>query len=380
MMYVKKISKVLTILALIVQNTNIVNAQSNNDTSFLKLIFAGDIMGHDTQINSAYKASSKSYNYEPTFRYLKPYIETADIAIANLEVTLAGPPFKGYPCFSSPDALAQAALDAGFNVLLTANNHCLDRNKQGLERTIDVLDGFPTIYTGTFKDQPARDLTYPLIIEKNNIRLAILNYTYATNGIVAQSPNIVNYIDKETIVKDIQKAKLAKPDYIIVTLHWGIEYQMTENKQQNELAAYLLENGADAIIGGHPHVVQPIRAYYNNTTDSSRYNLVVYSMGNLVSNQRERYRNGGIMVELTLMKTDHTKIKDYNYTPAWVFHKRTGTENNFYIVPPAAYMKNKEYFEFTSKDNLQIQTFYEDTQQHLKDIKESGFFKDHCFK
>lgn len=354
--------------------------QNKNDTSYLKLIFAGDVMGHDSQINSAYKASKDSYDYEPTFRYLKPYLETADIAIANLEVTLAGPPYKGYPCFSSPDDLARAALNAGFDILLTANNHCLDRKKQGLERTIDVLHNFPTIYTGTFKDQTSRDITYPLIIEKNNIRLAILNYTYATNGLVAQEPNVVNYIDKDLIVKDIQKAKLAEPDFIIVTLHWGIEYQQTENKQQNELAEYLLANGADAIIGGHPHVVQPIRTYYNYTDDSSRYNLVVYSMGNLVSNQRERYRNGGILVELNLMKTDHTRVNDFNYTPAWVFHKRTGSEDDFYLVPPAAYILNKDFFKFPNKDDLDIQTFYKDTQEHLKDIKENDFFKEYNLK
>lgn len=364
---------------LLLMSNNYIYAQYNSDTSYLTLVFAGDIMGHDDQITTAYDPATKTYNYETTFRYVKPYIEQADIAIGNLEVTLAGPPYKGYPCFSSPDALGRAALDAGFDILLTANNHCLDRNKPGLERTINVLDTFPTIFTGTFKDQKQRDITYPLIIEKNNIRLAILNYTYATNGIEVQEPNVVNYMNEKIIKEDVDKARLADPDYIIVTLHWGVEYERTENANQRKLAESLLNYGVDAVIGGHPHVVQPIREYYYNE-DSSNYNIVVYSLGNFVSNQRGRYKNGGILFEMKLMKTDITKIVDYNYMAAWVYRRKHSDGDKFYIMPASAYEHNIEIFNLTDNDKSMMYTFYNDTKKHLENIPENTFFLNYKYK
>lgn len=356
------------------------HSQHAPDTSFLTLIFAGDIMGHDDQIAAAYDPVTKTYIYETTFRYIKPYVKQADIAIANLEVTLAGPPYKGYPCFSSPDALAQAALDAGFDVLLTANNHCLDRNKQGLERTIDVLDNLPSIYTGTFKNDFHRKVTYPLIIEKNNIRIALLNYTYATNGIEVQPPNVVNYIDNDQIKKDIDKAHLAEPDYIIVTLHWGVEYERNENETQQQLAEDLLAYGADAIIASHPHVIQPIRTYYPEAADSANYKMVVYSLGNFVSNQRGRYKDGGIIFEMKLIKTNTTKIIDFNYLATWVHRKQTPSEDNFYIMPASAYYQNREIFNFSEYDKNKMETFYSDTRLHLKSIPENTFFLNYRYE
>ena len=172
---------------------------SQSDTSRLKLVFAGDIMGHDEQITGAWNAILNNYEYEPTFRYVKPYIEQADIAVANLEVTLAGPPYKGYPQFSSPDALAIAARDAGFDVFIQANNHALDRGRKGFNRTMRILDSLNIFHTGTFADSLRRVINYPLILEKNGIRIALLNYTYGTNGIVIPRPSIINRIDTSKI-------------------------------------------------------------------------------------------------------------------------------------------------------------------------------------
>ena len=274
--------------------------------SHLKLVFAGDIMGHDTQINSARNEVTGEYNYDTCFSLLKPYLESADMVIGNLEVTLAGPEYKGYPQFSSPDELADAAKNAGFDILINANNHCLDRGSKGLERTIEVLNAKGIIHTGTFTDEEEREKTYPLIVEKNGIRLAILNYTYGTNGLKVREPNIVNYIDTSVIRQDIQRARLAEPDFVFVTIHWGIEYQRDENSGQDDLAAYLLANGADAVIGSHPHVVQPMKEYGDSSLNDSKKNLVVYSLGNFISNQRNRYTDGGIMVELDLEKKNGT--------------------------------------------------------------------------
>ncbi len=164
-------------------------------TSRLKLVFTGDIMGHDTQIASALATGKSGYDYQPCFQYLAPYLQDADLVIGNLEVTLAGPPYKGYPQFSSPDELADALKTAGFHILVTANNHALDRGRSGLERTLGQLDARGILHTGTFTDDRSRSLTYPLVVEKNGIRIALLNYTYGTNGLKVKPPSIVNRID-----------------------------------------------------------------------------------------------------------------------------------------------------------------------------------------
>ncbi len=344
------------------------------DTTRLSLVFAGDIMGHDEQITGAWDAATNSYNYEPTFRYVKPYVEKADIAIANFEVTLGGKPYKGYPQFSSPDALAIAAREAGFDIFLQANNHALDRGKAGFARTLTMLDSLRIIHTGTFANTDDRSKNYPLIVEKNNIRVALLNYTYGTNGIVIQPPFIINRIDTAVIRRDLDKARLASPDFIIVCMHWGDEYQRFENQGQRKLASFILKHGADAIIGSHPHVVQPVKLY-PDATDTALKKIVVYSQGNFVSNQRAQYKDGGIMAELNLMKTTGTtRVEDFSYLPTWVFRDDLSGKSTFYIVPVAYYENNTLRFGFRDHDRYKISLFSKDTREHLKNVKESEFF------
>ncbi|MEX0986012.1 MAG: CapA family protein [Bacteroidales bacterium] len=329
----------------------------------LTLLFAGDIMGHDSQIESALNMGNGLYDYSSCFRYVEPYISRADIAIGNLEVTLAGPPYKGYPAFSSPDELAEALKKTGFDILVNANNHSLDRRSKGLERTLDVLDTTGLIQTGVFRDALERRLRYPLIVEKNRIRLALLNYTYGTNGIPVTPPNIVNYIDTTEIKNDLRKAATAEPDFTIVLMHWGLEYQLTENSSQIELAKFLFKNGADAIIGSHPHVVQPIRKIEGGK-------LVVYSLGNMISNQRKRYSDGGILVELTLEKSDSTRITDYSYLPVWVHKPVTEKGTAFSLVPATMDSLSLEQLNFTQVDLQQMNIFLDDTRGNLKGVKE----------
>jgi hypothetical protein len=339
------------------------------DTSRVSLLFAGDIMGHNEQINGARDTSNGTYNYEPTFRFVKPVIERADIAFANLEVTLAGPPFSGYPQFSSPDALAVAAKDAGFDVLIQANNHALDRGAQGFKRTLHVLDSLQIPHTGTFNDSTDRRLHYPLILEKNNIRIALLNYTYGTNGIEIPPPYIINRIDTDIINRDLIKARQASPDYIIVTLHWGLEYEREANAQQKKLASFILSHGADVIIGSHPHVIQPVELIYG--ADSSVSQLVVYSLGNYVSNQRAQYKDGGIMFNLGLLKTPSgTKIDHYSYIPSWVYRKDLAGRSVFYILPVSLYEQDSDLIELKEYDQYKLSRFATDTREHLKNIPE----------
>lgn len=349
----------------------------DNDSSCLKIVFAGDIMGHDAQIQGAYDEQTGSYNYEPTFRYISFYIKNADIAVVNLEVTLAGAPYSGYPRFSSPDNLAIEAQEAGFDIFVNSNNHALDRGKRGFNRTLNILDSLDVIHTGTFRNIKERDLCYPLIIEKNNISIALLNYTYGTNSLKEDTPCIVNRIDTSLIRKDILKARSACVDYIIVNMHWGNEYERYENEEQVYLAKFMLSNGADAIIGSHPHVVQPVRLYYPDNSDSSVFNIVVYSLGNFVSNQREQYKDGGIIFELVLVKKDGgTRVFDYSYLPSWVYREDKKDNSSFYIIPVTLYSENESFFDFSDHDRYKINRFYNDTRDLLYNMPESMYYRD----
>ena len=340
-------------------------------TRSLRIVFAGDVMGHDSQINAAYIDSLDSYDYMDCFAYLKPFLEDADIAVANLEVTLAGPPYKGYPRFSSPDALLDGLMDAGFNVLVNANNHALDRGSEGLRRTQEVTEGKGMILTGSFISPGHRDLTYPLVLEKNDILLALLNYTYGTNGLKVDTPNIVNYIDTLTIQRDLEKVKLVEPDFVIASIHWGKEYQRQEDAVQRELAGFMFRQGVDVIIGSHPHVVQPVKYV---ETDSGYQDLVVYSLGNFVSNQRDRYRDGGIIFGLDLEKTDRTRIAGFDYLPVWVHKPRHGDKHVFRLLPASLPTEEIERMGFTETESASFSQFYEDTREHLGNVPESPFF------
>ncbi|MFD0998249.1 CapA family protein [Ohtaekwangia kribbensis] len=305
---------------------------SAQDTTRLSLMFVGDIMGHDSQINSAYDPVAKKYDYSNCFQLIKPYIEGADLAIGNLEVTLAGPPHKGYPQFSSPDALAQTLKDIGFDVLVTANNHCVDRGKKGLERTIMMLDSLDIPHTGTFVDTVSRMNDHPLLVKKNGFTLAILNYTYGTNGLPVYKPNVVNRLDTAVMRKDLIKAKGLKPDVIIVFTHWGSEYQSLPSKEQKNLTELCFRHGAQLVIGAHPHVIQPME------WRKDKNQFVAYSLGNFVSGQRKRYTDGGAMAYLELQKINYTpdsavtRIDSAAYYLEWVY-RTVDAHKDYYILP-----------------------------------------------
>jgi poly-gamma-glutamate synthesis protein (capsule biosynthesis protein) len=296
--------------------------------------------------------------------HLKPYFTGADLVTGNLEVTLAGPPYKGYPRFSSPDQLADALRDAGFRILVNANNHALDRGDNGLRRTIGQLRIRGILQTGTFTDPLSRDIHYPLLVEKNGILIALLNYTYSTNGLKVTPPSIVNMIDTAMIRLDLQKASLAEPDFIIVAMHWGKEYERLENDRQRELAQFLFTHGADAIIGSHPHVVQPIRG-------SGKGNLVAYSLGNFISNQRNRYRDGGIAFEMELVKRNGvTEVADHAFLPFWVYKPTTKQGTQFTLLPAAVDTGFISRIAMPEEDVRKMKRFLQDTREILAGRKE----------
>ena len=309
----------------------------------LSLLFIGDIMGHDEQIASAWNGETRNYEYDDVFRYVRDEISEADIAVANLEVTLGGPPYKGYPAFSSPASLASACMNAGIDVLATANNHSVDRGKKGILNTIRRLDSLGIRHTGTFADSIAMDTLSPMTIERNGITIALLNYTYGTNGLKVPSPTIVNMLDTSLIASDIAKAKTLKPDVIIPFVHWGIEYDTLPSKEQTRLATWLFNKGADLVIGSHPHVLQQMEWTAADSCRNDR--IVVYSLGNYVSNQRTIRRDGGAMVRIELEKTDSlTKVNRAGYYLTWVHTPVEDGKRKFYVLPCSEFENKPEHF------------------------------------
>ncbi len=327
----------------------------SQEKNTLSLIFMGDIMGHEPQIKSAYNEETKTYNYDAVFAQVLPIIKENDFGIGNLEVTLAGKPYTGYPTFSSPDALVASCKKSGIGVLVTANNHSCDSGKKGIIRTLDVLDSLQILHTGTFRDEKEREDKNLLVLEKNNIRVGILNYTYGTNGIPIPEPTLVNLLDTITISSDIEKSKKWNLDKLIAFVHWGNEYQQKPNKIQKDMATFLFEKGVDIIIGSHPHVVQPME--YFPPEEGKKERFLAYSLGNFVSNQRKVNTDGGIMVKLVLEKDEtKTQITEKGYYLTWVHKYLIGKKYRYEIIS-CSQAEQGNYECLNTEEAKQIEVF-----------------------
>jgi len=320
---------------------SVVEAQ---DTLTISLLFTGDVMQHDSQISAAYNSSADMYDYKPCFQFVKPMLSAPDLTFGNLEVTLAGPPYKGFPQFSAPDELLDALKDAGYDVLVSANNHCVDRGKKGLERTVDLLNQSQFLHTGTFRDSSDYKRNNPLVIEVKGFRFSLLNYTFGTNGLAVYLPNIVNRIDTAQIRKDLRKAKAQNSDAIIVFMHWGQEYQNLPTATQKMLADFCFALGAKIVIGAHPHVLQPME--WRKEKDQ----VVAYSLGNFVSGQRDRYKNGGATIHIDLEKiiqpdkTSSVRLKDINYSLVSVY-RAPDPKRTYYIIPLKQFESDSSFID-----------------------------------
>lgn len=299
----------------------------------LRILFAGDLMQHETQLKAA-RREDGTYSYTPCYHYIKNEVSSADIAVANLEVMLGGKRYRGYPMFCAPDSFLYAAKNAGFDLYLLANNHVMDCGKGGALRTLNLLDSLGLMHCGLYRDSIDRAARYPLMIEQGGERIAMLNYTYGTNGLNVPSPLIVNLIDKNVISKDVERAKELGAETIIACMHWGSEYVSLPPREVKDMANWLLKQGVTHVIGGHPHVLQPMEL--REDTVSGRRNAVVYSLGNLISAMYDRRRDGGAMVNLTLSKIDEQpKPAQLDYILTWVARPHRDGFDNFVILPAA---------------------------------------------
>lgn len=365
------------ILILILTTVIIGPAQSQSKTAGdrFSLLFIGDIMGHDEQIWSAENRQTHMFDYNDVFKYIKPVIESSDIAIANFEVTLAGPPYSGYPQFSSPAALAVACKNAGIDYLVTANNHAADRGKKGIIRTITKLDSLGIPHTGTFLNSSCRDSLSPLMIHEKGASIALLNYTFSTNGIEVPEPVIVNMIDKEQITRDIKKARDNNADLVILFLHWGTEYDTIPSKSQRDLAAYLQSAGADIIIGSHPHVLQQMEKIKSKVTGND--DIVVYSLGNFVSNQRKPKTDGGSMVKIEIEKTDAKySVSDAAYYLTWVYTPIENYRKRFFILPCSEFENRSDFFD-KPEAFLKMKSFISSSRNLLNKLNQN--FREYVF-
>jgi poly-gamma-glutamate capsule biosynthesis protein CapA/YwtB (metallophosphatase superfamily) len=323
----------------------------------ISFLFTGDIMGHDEQIWSAENRETHLYEYDEVFKYIKPILSETDITISNFEVTLGGPPYTGYPQFSSPPSLAAACKNAGIDCMATANNHSADRGRKGIEGTINRLDSLGIPHTGTFLNQACRDSLYPLIIKRKGISIALLNYTFGTNGITVPEPVIVNILDKNIITEDLKKAKSKNPDITILFLHWGTEYDTVPSKAQTDLAQYFLSLGTDLVIGSHPHVIQ--KMVWAKDQAGGKDGIVVYSMGNFVSNQSKPKTDGGAIVRIEFTRSGNGyRISDAGYYLTWVYTPIVNYRKKFYIIPCSQFENSPDFFskpaEYTKMKNFMM--------------------------
>lgn len=311
----------------------------------LRFAIAGDIMAHESQLHAAYDKECDCYDFKPVFATAAPLFKGADVSIANLETTLPGKHYSGYPAFGAPDALVDAVKSAGINLLTTANNHCLDKGKAAMIRTVKVLDEKGIPHLGTYASRKDYENQRIFLLKQNGISVAMLNYTYGTNNIRTPKGVVVNRINKAQISRDIALAREQNVDAVIVLFHFGQEYLNQPDAYQRKMVAHALASGADIVLGGHPHHVQPYELLRSkDKAGKENPHLVAYSVGNFISAQRERYTDGGMVLYFTLVKKQDAEGKtaidviDVHHKLVWVYIAHHETKKQFHILPIDNYL------------------------------------------
>ena len=333
----------------------------------ITLTAAGDCLMHGPQIRSGLQADG-TYRYDHFFAEVKELINEGDYSSIDFEAALAGPEsgYTGYPTFNSPDAVATAFKEAGFDLVITANNHSLDRGYKGAMRTLDVLQGADLDTVGTYRnEEEARSF---LIKDIRGIKVAYLAYSYGTNGIPLpqEHPEFFNFLDKDKIEADIKTLR-PQVDVLILVLHWGLEYTPRPTQEQILMAHELLETGADVILGNHPHVIQTMEMVKEGDKDK----FVIYSMGNFISAQHGRERNSGIVLKMKFsknMENGRTWLDEVSYTPTYSHPYNDNGKLKYRVIPVEAAIEkiNQGQEPYLSKGDLStLQAVLESTRSQL---------------
>ncbi|MBM7663110.1 poly-gamma-glutamate synthesis protein (capsule biosynthesis protein) [Bacillus mesophilus] len=274
------------------------NLTSKDFKSSATISAVGDILIHSLVYNAA--KTNTGYDFSPMFSEVKPYLENADLTFANQETMIGGQELglSTYPRFNSPYELADTLKDSGVDIVSIANNHTIDRGVQAVQNATNYYDKIGMQYTGGYASK--EDSQVIRTIKRNGISFSFLAYTYGTNGIPIpeEHPYIVNLIDLPKIAKDIELAKEIS-DVVVVSLHFGNEYQRMPSEEQRQIATEVIAAGADLILGHHPHVLQPMEWV---KTENGNKGFVVYSLGNFLSGQKSIYREIGGIFTLTVNK------------------------------------------------------------------------------
>lgn len=307
------------------------------------------------------RVEKDSFDFTPVYRNVKKYLESSDLTFGNLETVTAGKEsggYTGYPFFNTPASYITALKDAGFDLLVTANNHSLDRSEKGILKTINEIKKRNLKYVGTYTSQKDRDSIR--IFDVKGIKIAVLAYSYGTNGnpIPKGKNYLINLIDYDLIRKDIKSANSNGANLVLIHFHFGEEYKREPVQFQKDVVNKTIELGADIIIGGHPHVLQPVNFYKTNNAklDSG---FVAYSMGNFFSNQRDRYKDAGMILTLIIKKdlvNNEIEISEVKYLPTWVFKGNT-TKGKEYLIMPSTNISDTTIGLTNSENEKMIQSF-----------------------
>jgi poly-gamma-glutamate synthesis protein (capsule biosynthesis protein) len=323
---------------------------------------------HMPLLQAAHRPEQSTYDFKPMFYEVEKHLAGADFTLANLETRLAGPErgYSGYPRFNTPAELAVDMKAIGIDMVTTANNHCMDMGETGVFTTLDNLDRAGLLHIGTYRSQKDREQTFTVNIK--GIRLGFLNYTQSTNGIPipASSPYLANTIERAQIIKDIELLKLKKPDLIIACIHFGTEYQQEPNEFQRTLTRELFEQGVDAVLGCHVHVLQPMEKQKISVGGKEKECFVIYSLGNFISNQRWRYSDCGAIMNLDITKTpsEEVQITSASYIPVWVHTYRKDNRLSYRVLPVNEAIENYQ----SGKDNLLSEKDYQRLLQVKQDV------------
>ncbi len=328
----------------------------------ISISVVGDIMAHEPQLTSAYDKDTKTYDFTENYSEITDLLSPADLTMGNLETTLSGADkkYSGYPAFNTPDSILDALKGAGFDLLTTSNNHSQDRGWYGVKRTLETLAEAGIPATGTFLDKDSANT--PLIVDVKSTKVAVLAYSYGSNRTIEKSFSM-KIIDLPTIKKDIQRAREAGAQVVIVCPHWGAEKARAPSAKMQSQAKSILEYGADAVIGSHPHVLQKIERLEVTREDGSTYNgLVAYSLGNFISNQQFQYQDTGMILNVTFSRdlaTNAITVQSAGYVPTWVY---LDDEKTYRVLPIARYVDNDELLStLTAKAKKRIKAAWEET-------------------
>ena len=328
------------------------------------LTAVGDLLCNSSMMKFT-RLQPHTYNFHTAYSYVKPLLSRSDYTIGNLETTLGGPglSYRGFPRFNAPDDYALALRDAGFDFLFTSNNHSMDSGEEGLLRTLKVLDKLGLDHTGTFTSQ--EDMDSLRIVNVKGIRIALLSYTGTTNKIPVPAGRryLVSYIDFRRMKREIEKARAQGAELVITYFHIGDEYSTVPSRWQQTCVQQARRYGADIILSSHPHVLQPIE-YFETENATLDTGLVVWSMGNFLSNDFRPYSDAGNILNIHLTKNRVTKkitLSGVDYVPTWIYRGTHQAKQRHLILPAEWGFQPTRIPFLTEGDRLQMRIAFQNT-------------------